>query len=134
MSHDVDDYWQNLTPESAILARVFLEHCVSTHSEAALESAALPVVTAFAFHIQEAYNSLVNLMHQSDLLGESNDEEEDAEEEELAKLEVVLGELLRMGLKLDYADEIGRRKVFSVVSKSPASESSRSAHSAQRIC
>ena len=38
-------------------------------------------------------------------------------EEELAKKEDVMGELLRLALSLDYGDEIGRRKVFSVVSE-----------------
>jgi condensin complex subunit 3 len=34
--------------------------------------------------------------------------------EALAKREIILGELLRMAVKLDYGDEIGRRKVYTV--------------------
>ena len=46
-----------------------------------------------------------------------DDQEVDEElEEELAKREVIMSELLRIMLKLDYGDEIGRRKLFSVVS------------------
>jgi condensin complex subunit 3 len=81
----------------------------------------LPVVTAFAFHLQETYNVLVDILQEAENVkflnaGEDEDEEDvEHREEELAKREVILGELLRMALKLDYMDEIGRRKVFSVV-------------------
>ena len=117
----IDDYWKELTSESVVLARVFVEHCVSTDNEARLESASLPVVTAFAFHIQEAYNALLVVLQDIETkhLRASLEQEEQGEEEELeelAKREIILGELLRIALKLDYSDEIGRRKVFSVVS------------------
>ena len=114
-----DNYWKELTSESVVLARVFVEHCVSTQNEARLESASLPVVTAFAFHIQEAYNALLVVLQDIETakLLRAGLEQEDYElEEEFAKREVILGELLRITLKLDYSDEIGRRKVFSVVS------------------
>ncbi|KAF8069093.1 nuclear condensing complex subunit [Lyophyllum atratum] len=116
-----DAYWKELSPESAVLARVFIEHCLSTQNETRLESASLPVVTAFAFHLQESYNSLLEVMQEAENVaflnaGEPEDEgEAEMREEELAKKEVILGEMLRMALKLDYMDEIGRRKVFSVI-------------------
>ena len=114
-------YWEHLTPESAVLSRVFVEHCVKNNMEARLEAAQLPVVTAFAFHIQEAYNKLLGVLEQIETAKLVNagklSEDDDELEEELAKKEVVLGELLRIALKLDYGDEIGRRKVFSVVSE-----------------
>ncbi|KAJ7765255.1 nuclear condensing complex subunit [Mycena metata] len=113
-----DAYWHNLSPESAVLARAFLEHCLgganpnSSYSggrgEERLEAASLPVVTAFAFHVQEAYNTLLMALEDVEV------DEDDEAEEELAKREVVLGELLRMAVKLDYGDEIGRRKVYTV--------------------
>ncbi|KAG6889138.1 hypothetical protein C0995_003498 [Termitomyces sp. Mi166 len=114
-------YWKELTPESAVLARVFLEHCLSEKNEARLEAASLPVVTAFAFLLQDSYNALLNVLQDMENsaflnLGEPEAEEEaEKREEELAKKEVILGELLRMSLKLDFMDEIGRRKVFTVV-------------------
>ena len=119
----IDDYWKELTSESVVLARVFVEHCVSTDNESRLESASLPVVTAFAFHIQEAYNALLVVLQDIETaknMRAVHEQEEQGEEEELeeelAKREIILGELMRMALKLDYSDEIGRRKVFSVVS------------------
>ena len=84
-----------------------------------LESSALPVVTAFAFHVQEAYNCLLSALEdvETGQFGTvEGQEENEVLEEELAKKEVVMGELLRLALRLDYGDEIGRRKVFSVVS------------------
>ncbi|KAJ6451646.1 nuclear condensing complex subunit [Mycena sanguinolenta] len=115
-----DDYFRHLTPESAVLARAFLEACLVDKREDRLEAAALPVVTSFAFHMQEAYNHLLAALDDAEVARHLNvgvaDEEElpDDVEEELAKREVVLGELLRMAVKLDYMDEIGRRKVYSV--------------------
>jgi condensin complex subunit 3 len=119
----LERYWNELTPESALVARVFVEHCINAGEEAFLEGAALPVVTAFAFNVQEAYNTLLRLMQEDDEAqledGDEEDEEEkrDRREEDLAKAEVILGELLKIAVKLDYSDEIGRRKLFSVVSE-----------------
>lgn len=115
-----DDFWDDLSPESAVLARVFVEQCLETNNENRLETASIPVVTAFAFHIQQAYNGLLSLMQEMDFLnvGEPDDEESEAREEELAKKEMILGELMRIAVRLDYMDEIGRRKIFSVVSES----------------
>ena len=114
----IETYWKNLTPESVVLARIFVDHCTNSKNELRLESASLPVVTAFAFHVQEAYNSLLAALEEFEttraLTGTDDNEEV---EEELAKKEVVMGELLRLSLNLDYGDEIGRRKVFSVVSE-----------------
>ncbi|KAF9525087.1 nuclear condensing complex subunit [Crepidotus variabilis] len=113
-----DAFWKNLTPESIVLARVFVEFCVSSKNEARLDAAVLPVVTAFAFIVQEAYNSLLSVLEEIEtakILDAGLEEQEDEEqEEELAKREVVMSELLRLALKLDYGDEIGRRRVFMV--------------------
>jgi len=115
-------YWNGLTPESALLARVFVKHCLKTGADVLLERAALPVVTAFAFHVQETYNILLGLMQEEEeaqLMGEEDEDEKerDRREENLATTEAVLGELLKIAVKLDYTDEIGRRKMFAVVSE-----------------
>lgn len=121
-AQSADAYWKNLTPESVVLARVFVEHCISVKNETLLEAAALPVVTAFAFHVQESYNLLLEALEDLESAsltraGSSEADEDEELEEELAKREAILGELLRVALKLDYGDEIGRRKVFTVVSQ-----------------
>ncbi|KAF9010128.1 nuclear condensing complex subunit [Cyathus striatus] len=110
-----EEFWSSLTPESAVLARIFVEHAASTKKETLLETASIPVVTAFAFHIQEAYNLLLDALQEAEAVLLDGREASEELEEDMAKLEVMLGELLRISLKLDYGDEIGRRKVFSVV-------------------
>ncbi|EIN08176.1 hypothetical protein PUNSTDRAFT_143847 [Punctularia strigosozonata HHB-11173 SS5] len=109
-----ENYWRELTPEKAFLGRVFAQHCISTNNEARLEGA-LPVVTAFAFQIQAAYNDLlerVQLLAERRAVG--NEIEEDEQDEQDAK-EFILGEMLRLAVDLDYGDEIGRRKMFQLV-------------------
>ena len=95
-----------------------MDFCVSRNDNLRLENA-LPVVTAFAFRVQGAYN---------DLLQELQAEEEDRlfrgsipEEREEARLEreFIIGEVLRLAVNLDYADEIGRRKMFQLVREYP---------------
>ena len=80
-------------------------------------------MTALAFRIQSAYNALVEEIEadeQEALLRGGMDDDEELErraEREEARLdqEFVIGEMLRMSVNLDYADEIGRRKMFQLV-------------------
>ncbi|WVQ95614.1 hypothetical protein IAU59_002712 [Kwoniella sp. CBS 9459] len=94
-----DAFWTGLTPEKAFLARVFVDHCITNKDEARLEEV-LPVVTALAFRIQDEYNNLV---------GATNEESD-----EVTERSFIVGELLRLAVNLDYADEIGRRKMFQL--------------------
>ncbi|WVQ85926.1 hypothetical protein IAT38_008094 [Cryptococcus sp. DSM 104549] len=98
-----DDYWTSLTPEKAFLARVFVDRCISIKDTIRLEDS-LPVVTAFAFLIQDQYNSL------AETITNGNGEEES----DSADQAFVVGELLKLAVNLDYADEIGRRKMFQL--------------------
>jgi condensin complex subunit 3 len=95
-----------LTPEKAFLVRVFVDHCVSTKENAHLERV-LPVVTAHAFRIQDAYNSLLDSLAAAEGAGGDDEVADDRE--------FVLAELLRLALNLDYADEIGRRRLEQFV-------------------
>ncbi|KZT66150.1 hypothetical protein DAEQUDRAFT_730656 [Daedalea quercina L-15889] len=117
-----DEYWEALTPERAFLARVFVDHCVAQKDNSRLENV-LPVVTALAFRIQAAYNNLLGHIQQDEedrllragMSGEDEDEERARREEERMDGEFVIGEMLRLAVNLDYADEIGRRKMFQLV-------------------
>ncbi|KAG5635107.1 hypothetical protein H0H81_012436 [Sphagnurus paluster] len=112
-----NNYWGNLTPETAFLARVFVEHGKATKDDTRLE-AALPVVTELAFRIQAAYNKLVeDIFAERDqrLLGSLTDDDIQKFEDARLEQESVIGELLRMAVNLDYSDEIGRRKMFQLV-------------------
>ena len=94
-----------MTPEKAFLVRVFVDHCVSTKEDARLEKV-LPVITAHAFRIQDAYNSLLDSLAAAEEAG--GDEVADDGE-------FILVELLRLALNLDYADKIGQRRLEQFV-------------------
>jgi condensin complex subunit 3 len=114
-----------LTPEKAFLARAFTDYCVKQKNEARLE-AALPEVTALAFYISISYNRLFEQVKAREAEDEENDNPFDASnrrdrdqdaswEAEQLDLEFVVGELFRIAVSVDYGDEIGRRKMFSLV-------------------
>jgi condensin complex subunit 3 len=62
----------------------------------------LPVVTHFAFRIQDQYNSLVQ-----------------AGEDDQPEKTFIVGELVKLAVNLDYADENGRRQMFSLTRECP---------------
>ncbi|KAH0826785.1 hypothetical protein J3R83DRAFT_5201 [Lanmaoa asiatica] len=95
-----DAFWDTLTPEKAFLACVCVEHCIATNDQAKLE-ASLPVVTHLAFRIQ--IRALRGL--------DANERLDDL----LLDAEFVIAEMLKLAVNLDYADEIGRRKMFQLV-------------------
>ncbi|CAA7267951.1 unnamed protein product [Cyclocybe aegerita] len=108
-----DHYWDKLIPEKAFLARVFVEHCKNTEDDVRLE-AMLPVVTSVAFRIQESYNLHVEqefLLSNPDI---DETERNNIEDEKMAR-ELVMSELLKLAVNLDYSDETGRRKMFQLV-------------------
>jgi condensin complex subunit 3 len=105
------------------LARVFVEYSLENQDESRLESSSLPVVTEFAFQIQEIYNSTVELFQQAEMLRsagedvEEDEEERDQREDEMLNSAFILSQMLKIAVKLDYADEIGRRKMFRIISE-----------------
>ncbi|KII87700.1 hypothetical protein PLICRDRAFT_30295 [Plicaturopsis crispa FD-325 SS-3] len=114
-----EDFWSELTPETAFLARVFVEHCIAIKDEARLEGV-LPVVTALAFRIQSSYNDLLDDMQadEHDLVDEHDNAaraRREEREEKKIDTEFIIGEMLKLAVNLDYADEIGRRKMFQLV-------------------
>ena len=84
---------------------MFVDHCVSTKENNRLEKV-LPVVTAHAFRIQEAYNTLLDVLDGAETGGD---------DEAVDEHEFILAELLRIASNLDYADEIGRRRLEQFV-------------------
>ena len=78
----------------------------------------------FAIRLQEACTAFLELNEEIEV-GESvgdaaESEERDKVEDELAKAESVLNELLRIVVNLDFSDEAGRKKLFVVISMSPS--------------
>jgi len=115
-----DAFWLSLDSEKAFLVRVFADHCIAIKDNARLESA-LPVVTALAFKIQSSYNDLLLDIQAEEeqrfLRGADNDNKSQREDERMDK-ELVISEMLKLAVNLDYADEIGRRKMFQLVRES----------------
>lgn len=106
-----------MTPETAFLARVFVDHCRATKEDARLDNT-LPVVTALAFRIQEAYNDLLEDMQNEEheqVIRDMDEEERIRLEDVRLDKEFVIGEMLKLAVNLDYTDEIGRRKMFTLV-------------------
>jgi condensin complex subunit 3 len=60
----------------------------------------MPEVTRLAFYIQK-YNNIMT----------------EVEEEEKMNLEFIVDQLLLVALSMDYSDEIGRRKMYSLLRK-----------------
>lgn len=108
----LDAFWKELTPEKAFLVRVFVDHCIDTKDEERIESS-MPVMTALAFKIQALYNDLLRKV-QNDAENKAFGTETD-QEEEMEDAQFVLGELMKIAVNMDYADEIGRRKMFALV-------------------
>ncbi|CAO3652827.1 unnamed protein product [Cunninghamella echinulata] len=92
-----EQYWENLSPESAFLVRVYIKVLVLNEMEDTLDKI-LPEVTRHAFYIQH-YN---NLWQQ-------------ATSETEGEYEFIMTQLLGIAKHLDYADEVGRRKMYSVI-------------------
>ncbi|KAG8963687.1 hypothetical protein FRC00_005396 [Tulasnella sp. 408] len=122
-----DTYWEDLTPEKAFLARVFVDHCISIKDTSRVESS-LPVVTALAFKIQHCYNTLLELSKEMEAQDREDDMEVDGDsqadrEERRSSMEFTVAQLLKLAVNLDYSDEIGRRKMFGLVREMIGQES-----------
>ncbi|EXJ57791.1 uncharacterized protein A1O5_12349 [Cladophialophora psammophila CBS 110553] len=104
-----DGFWDNLTPESAFIARTFNDYCHSDPSYREMIEEKMPEVTRLGFHLQKHINELVaRVQHAS----ESDSDEKIALQ---AEQEFIVEQLLYIAQSLDYTDEIGRRKMFSLL-------------------
>jgi condensin complex subunit 3 len=109
-----DEFWGDLSPEVAFVARTFNDFCRSKHRDDRyvgsrsldiLVEEKLPEVTKFGFLLQGELNRLMEAARAA-AMGEDEDSEE-----ELASREFVVEQMLHMALTFDYSDEVGRRKM-----------------------
>lgn len=86
-----------------------------------MEETSPPVLTELALLLQETYNSVLDLLQECEdvrLLGEAEEAEAQGKTgDELVQRTFILGQLLKIARESDYGDEIGRRKMFTVVRK-----------------
>ena len=102
-----DSFWNELTPESIFMARSFHDFCHKDERYSGLCEAKMPEVTRLGFYLQQYMNLLLQSIKRSAELGGG--------EEETAEQEFIVEQLLHICLTLDYSDEIGRRKMFSLL-------------------
>ncbi|ODA82693.1 hypothetical protein RJ55_01201 [Drechmeria coniospora] len=110
-----DHFWETLSAESVFLARSFNDFCRSEGNgryEALLEER-LPEVTKLAFYLERYIHVLAEALRRVAEREADEDDEEDTVEQEF-----IVEQLLHVASTLDYSDEVGRRKMFTLLRQS----------------
>ena len=105
-----DTFWDAISAERVFIARTLNDFCRSESNgkyEALVEEK-LPEVTQLAFYLQRSCNNLIEGIRKA---AEAEGDEEDATVEQ----EFIVEQLLHIAQTLDYSDEVGRRKMFSLL-------------------
>lgn len=103
-----DEFWSGLTTESSFMARTFIQCCTENPALQAKVEDKMPEVTRLGFYIQNYLNTLLETIR-------ANSASEEPNEEEQAEQEFIVEQLLHIAHTLDYTDEIGRRKMFTLL-------------------
>lgn len=104
-----DEFWDNLTPESAFMARTFNDYCQADPKYQEMVEEKMPEVTRLGFHLQKHINTLLIRVQAA------TEAESDDKIAEQAEQEFIVEQLLHIAQTLDYTDEIGRRKMFALL-------------------
>ncbi|PYH90475.1 ARM repeat-containing protein [Aspergillus ellipticus CBS 707.79] len=110
-----EPFWESLTAESAFVIRSFNEFC-RVENEGKYDKLAdekIPEVTALAFYL---HKYMTDLLQRKKTLKDTGDANDDTTMEQ----EFVVEQLLHISMTLDYSDEVGRRKMFSLLRESLA--------------
>ncbi|KEY67316.1 hypothetical protein S7711_04568 [Stachybotrys chartarum IBT 7711] len=110
-----DNFWETLSGEASFMARSFNDFCrtESNGRYEALVEEKLPEVTKLAFYLERYLNVLTEALKRVAQQSGDDDDEEDTVEQEF-----IVEQLLHIALTLDYSDEVGRRKMFSLLRQS----------------
>jgi condensin complex subunit 3 len=109
-----DHFWETLSAESVFMARSFNDFCRSEGNgryESLVEEK-LPEVTKVAFFLERYLNVLTEAIRRV------SQQEGDEDEEDTVEQEFIVEQLLHLSLSLDYSDEVGRRKMFTLLRQS----------------
>ncbi|KAF4984549.1 hypothetical protein FZEAL_283 [Fusarium zealandicum] len=103
-----DSFWETLSGESVFMARSFNDFCrlEDNRKYLTLLEEKLPEVTKLAFFLERYLHVLVSAVKRV---------AEDDEEEDTVEQEFIVEQLLHIALTLDYSDEVGRRKMFTLL-------------------
>lgn len=113
-----DSFWEDLTPELAFVARTFNDFCRTSGKEDeytgpraldVLVEEKLPEVTKFGFLLERELNKLIETIREA-----ATEQDEDADEDSVQR-EFIVEQMLHMAQTFDYSDEVGRRKMFSLM-------------------
>ena len=110
-----DSFWSNLTAEGVFLARSLNEFCQQnegTHTQ--LLEDKMPEVTKLGFYLERCLNTLIEKLRSVNTPATSENEDDTAEQE------FIVEQMLHIAYTLDYSDEVGRRKMFSLLRESLA--------------
>jgi condensin complex subunit 3 len=110
-----DPFWDYLSPESVFMARSFNDFCRQQGDEKydMLVEEKMPEVTKLAFFLQRYTKNLVDCLYRNHTRYEGDEEGEG--EEDTVEQEFVVEQLLYIAKTLDYSDEVGRRKMFTLL-------------------
>ena len=106
-----DSFWDSLSSESVFLARSLNDFCRQEKDgryESIIEEK-LPEVTKLGFFLQRYINVLIEKLRKAAEAGQEGAEQDTVEQE------FVVEQLLHIAQTLDYSDEVGRRKMFSLL-------------------
>jgi condensin complex subunit 3 len=109
-------FWDELTPELAFVARTFNDYCrtstehVGPRPLVELAEDRLPEVSEFGRWLEIEIKKLIQAT-----INDATDEEAYGDDEELAHSEFIVEQMLHMALTFDYSDEVGRRKMYSLM-------------------
>ncbi|KAK0723119.1 condensin subunit Cnd3-like protein [Lasiosphaeria miniovina] len=111
-----DHFWETLSAESVFCARTFNDFCRNSESNGRYESLIeekLPEVTKVAFYLERYIKVLIDAIKEAEEKYLEGDEEE--QDDDTVEQEFIVEQLLQIALTLDYSDEVGRRKMFSLL-------------------
>lgn len=106
-----DNFWETLSAESVFMARSFNEFCRLEGDGKYLNllEEKLPEVTKLAFYLERYLHVLITAVKR---VAEADEEDE---EEDTVEQEFIVEQMLQIALTLDYSDEVGRRKMFTLL-------------------
>ncbi|KAG6014345.1 hypothetical protein E4U54_005477, partial [Claviceps lovelessii] len=115
-----DQFWETLSAESVFMARSFNDFCRSEGNgryESLVEEK-LPEVTKLAFYLERYMQVLVETLKRVNQQGAGDEDEDEDEDEHTVEQEFIIEQMLHIALTLDYSDEVGRRKMFTLLRQS----------------
>jgi condensin complex subunit 3 len=95
-----DEFWSNLSGESALLARMMIEYLQNEDEEDERLDKILPSVTVHVMNLENYYN----------LYQQYNNADDNS-----FNYEYIIVQMLDIALCLDYADEMGRKKMYNLL-------------------